>query len=240
MTYLVTGATGAIGSAIVAELQARSETVIAHGRSIRTPSNDGTVHWIGGDLLAAEGQNAVREASAGGLAGVIAAHGVPGSAPLADLTRAFTERVMRINFESLLALLEVTLPALRRCRGRFVAVASQAGLVGEPDNAAYSASKFAVVGWIRHLAGQAGDAGITYHALCAGCTESPLLTAVHDQFARAQGTATAEEFAALRQRSIPVGRFATPHETAAAAVYLATADGPRPTILAESGGEVVW
>ncbi|MEV4603894.1 hypothetical protein AB0K15_41775 [Amycolatopsis sp. NPDC049253] len=32
----MTGATGTIGSAIVAELRSRSETVIAHGRRIRT------------------------------------------------------------------------------------------------------------------------------------------------------------------------------------------------------------
>ncbi|QRP47895.1 SDR family oxidoreductase [Amycolatopsis sp. FDAARGOS 1241] len=149
------------------------------------------------------------------------------------LHRVWTEA----NFESLSALLEATLPALRRRRGRFAVVASQAGLVGAPDNAAYSTAKFAVVGPIRHLAGQASEQDITYDALC---TESPAADRRARSVRQSPRHRTAEEFAALRQCSVPVGRFATPHETAAAAVYLATADGHVPTILAERGGEAVW
>ncbi|MEU4673447.1 hypothetical protein AB0F91_37215 [Amycolatopsis sp. NPDC023774] len=134
------------GSAIVAEPMARSEAVIAHGRNIRTPSGAGTVRWLDGDLLAAEGKGAIREASAGGPGGVIATHSISGSP-----RRPFPPCDTAVAGSS--------------------GVASQAGSVGEPDNAAYSASKFPAVGWIRHLAGQASEQDGTYHVLCAGCTE---------------------------------------------------------------------
>jgi len=54
----------------------------------------------------------------------------------------------------------------------------------------------------------------------------------------AQGVPAAT-FIAERRVRIPVQRFAAVRETAAAAVYLAERDRPRPALLAATGGEVV-
>jgi len=232
VNVLVTGAAGAIGAAIVARLREDGHEVVAH--DLRTPEAAPGVTALGGDLADA-GVLGDQLAGLGvGLDAVIAAHGVDGSAALADLDDAFVRRVLRVNAASVPVLLETVRPYLAT-PAVFVAIGSQAGLVGEPDNAAYCASKFAITGW----ALAASDAGVAVRVLCPGCTESPLLYAAQERFAAAQGV-SAEAFITRRRERIPVRRFAAVRETAAAAVYLAGTDGPRPRLLAATGGEVVW
>jgi len=235
MTALVTGAAGAIGAAIVARLVEDGHDVVAH--DLRPPQVDPDgrgVTGISGDL-SDSGRLGDQISELGvTLDAVIAAHGVDGSAALADLDDAFVRRVLRVNAASIPSLLEAVRPHLRR-PAVFVTVGSQAGLVGEPDNAAYCASKFAVTGW----ALASSDDDVTVRLLCPGCTESPLLYAAQERFAAAQGV-PAETFIAERRARIPLQRFAAVRETAAAAVYLAAPDGPRPVLLAATGGEVVW
>jgi short-subunit dehydrogenase len=62
------------------------------------------------------------------------------------------ERHMKLNFEAPVRLTEALLPLLRRTAGAgrsvsIVNVASTAGRVSRPNSGAYSASKFALVGW---------------------------------------------------------------------------------------------
>ena len=236
MTVLVTGAAGAIGAAIVARLAGDGHPVIAH--DLRTPPPVEP----GGDVTAIAGDLADRDRLAAQLAdldpvldAVIAAHGVDGSGSLAGLDDAYVRRVLAVNAASLPALLATARPHLRR-PGALVVVGSQAGLVGEADNAAYCASKFAVHAW----AAAASDAAVAVRVLAPGCTESPLLFDAQARFAAAQGV-PAERFVAERRAGIPLRRFAAASQTAAAAVYLAGLDGgPRPALLAATGGEVLW
>jgi NAD(P)-dependent dehydrogenase (short-subunit alcohol dehydrogenase family) len=239
---LVTGAAGAIGRAVVELLVERGERVVAHDlRSVTAAT--GAVTSVSGDLLDPADRAALRDAVGDDLTCAIATHGIDGAAALNDITPEFARRAFDVNFTSVVALFETTLPALRAAGGRFVAVSSQAGLVGEADNIAYSAAKFALVGWASELASTLAHDGVGIHLLCPGCTESPLLYDAQERFARARGAATEDEvrdFVGRRAAGIPVGRFATAAETAATAVYLAIGPGPRPVVLAETGGEVPW
>ncbi len=57
------------------------------------------------------------------------------------------ERMMRTNYLGVVYAIKAILPAMRACRrGWIVNVSSVAGRLGQPDEAAYSASKFAVAG----------------------------------------------------------------------------------------------
>ena len=60
--------------------------------------------------------------------------------------------------------------------GRFVAVSSAAALKATPRLAAYSASKAGIVGFVRGLAADLADTGVTANAVLPGSTDTMLLT----------------------------------------------------------------
>lgn len=71
------------------------------------------------------------------------------------------ERLMRINYLGTVHPTLAVLPSMaERRRGHVVNVASIAGRVGAPFEAAYSASKFAVVGWSEALAAEMAPFGV--------------------------------------------------------------------------------
>jgi 3-oxoacyl-[acyl-carrier protein] reductase len=193
------------------------------------------VAWATGDLTGDGIQSLLPAIGAHPLDAVIAAHGVDGSDPLPALTPDRITRVMRINTTSVIALHAALRERLRTSGGAFVAIASQAGLRAEPHNAAYSASKFALVGWARAAS---TPTDVPVRVLCPGCTDTSLFRSAQARFAAAAGE-TPSAFAQRRAQSIPLGRLADVAETAAAAVYLALG-AIRPNLLAFTGGEVAW
>jgi NAD(P)-dependent dehydrogenase (short-subunit alcohol dehydrogenase family) len=166
---------------------------------------------------------------------VVAAHGVEGAGDIAGITRPQFDRIMDINFRSFVSLYEHTKPLLESARGTFVALVSQAGLVGEARNSAYCASKFAVSGWARI----AGSENAPIRLLCPGCVDTPLLRdALVGLADPAKGGV--DRAVAVRVAGIPIGRFAKPAEIAAAALMLAGVRTPRLLVFAPTGGEVLY
>jgi NAD(P)-dependent dehydrogenase (short-subunit alcohol dehydrogenase family) len=112
--------------------------------------------------------------------------------------------------------------------GRIVNMASQAGLVGIPRHAAYSASKGAVIALTRVLALEWGPFGVTVNS-------------VAPTFIRTPGTAERLDRPEFRQdvvSRIPVGEVGTTTDAAGAVIYLAS-DAARlvtGTVLVVDGG----
>jgi NAD(P)-dependent dehydrogenase (short-subunit alcohol dehydrogenase family) len=70
-------------------------------------------------------------------------------------------RVMEVNFFGVWRVTQAVFPAMReRGSGRILTISSLAGLVAQPFNEAYSASKFAVEGFMESLAQSARHLGI--------------------------------------------------------------------------------
>jgi NAD(P)-dependent dehydrogenase (short-subunit alcohol dehydrogenase family) len=242
VTWLVTGAAGGIGAATVELLTERGEAVLAQDLDAERLGRlqGGGVERLAGDLTSrAFLDELARRCVERGVRSAVAAHGIEGTGALHSLSAEQVRRVLAINASSIPALVDALWPALTSTRGALVAVVSQAGLVGEANNTAYSASKFAIMGWLRRARGPAAASGISLRALCPGCTRTPLLMDAFARFARAEGR-TVEEFERSRTAQISTGRLAEPAETAAAALYLAEPDQPRPDVLAVTGGEVLW
>jgi NAD(P)-dependent dehydrogenase (short-subunit alcohol dehydrogenase family) len=112
--------------------------------------------------------------------------------------------------------------------GRIVNMASQAGLVGIPRHAAYSASKGAVIALSRVLALEWAPFGVTVN--CVAPT-----------FIRTPGTAERldrPEFLSAVLERIPVGRVGTTTDVAGAVIYLASpaASLVTGTVLVVDGG----
>lgn len=74
---------------------------------------------------------------------------------------AWYEQLMRINLWGSVWCTHAALPYLKATRGRVVAVSSLAGLVGVPGRTAYSASKFAMVGFFEALRAELRASGVS-------------------------------------------------------------------------------
>jgi NAD(P)-dependent dehydrogenase (short-subunit alcohol dehydrogenase family) len=127
--------------------------------------------------------------------------------------------------------------------GRIITVASQAGLVGQPWLGAYCAAKFAAIGFTQSLAHELGRHAITVNAVCPGTVMTPLLDVpggIFDAYPKLAGI-TREQYERKVVRSIPLGRFETPDDVAAAVSFLASEDAAYITgaALNVSGGQTM-
>ncbi|MDE2597552.1 MAG: SDR family oxidoreductase [Sphingomonadales bacterium] len=82
--------------------------------------------------------------------------------------------VLKINTTAVFAVSQAALPYLVRSKGVIVNTASAAGLSGIAYNAAYSASKHAVVGLTKSLAVEYAAKGVRVNAICPGHVETPM------------------------------------------------------------------
>lgn len=91
--------------------------------------------------------------------------------------------LLRVNLHGTRRLAEATVPAMIAAgTGRFVAVASAAGLRGMRGLGAYSAAKAAVIGYVRALAADLAGTGVTANAICPGSTRGAMLQASADLY----------------------------------------------------------
>jgi NAD(P)-dependent dehydrogenase (short-subunit alcohol dehydrogenase family) len=108
--------------------------------------------------------------------------------------------------------------------GRIINMASQAAKTGQPLLAAYTAAKFAVLGFTQSLAHELGPHGITVNAVCPGTVLTPLLDVsggVFRTYPERFGL-DPERYKAKLVRQIPLGRFAQPEDIADVVRFLAS------------------
>jgi NAD(P)-dependent dehydrogenase (short-subunit alcohol dehydrogenase family) len=94
---------------------------------------------------------------------------------VAELPDDEIDRIVRANF---LGVVYGTRECARRLMpngGAIVATASLAGLVGMPYDPMYTATKHAVVGWVRSASAGLAARGIRLNALCPGFTDTPIV-----------------------------------------------------------------
>ncbi|QKC86902.1 SDR family oxidoreductase [Mesorhizobium sp. NZP2077] len=100
--------------------------------------------------------------------------------------------------------------------GSIVNIASNVGLVGCTNLAAYCASKGAVVLLTKAMALDHAKEQISINAVCPGAVDTPMLVSAHNE------PVTADEILQRNIDSIPQGRVATPSEIASLTVFLAS------------------
>jgi short-subunit dehydrogenase len=169
---LVTGASSGIGAALARELAARGATVgIVARREDRLREVLEAVHahapesrlWAAdlGDLEVAV--RVAKEAwdAFGHLDVLVNNAAIPKRRHVTALTDAELEHTMRVNFLSPARMTLALLPRmLERGSGVIVNVSSVAGRLGNLNESAYSASKFALCGWSEALAADLFDTGV--------------------------------------------------------------------------------
>ena len=144
--------------------------------------------------------------------------------PVVQLSEEAWDIVLRVNLKGTFlcsqAIAKVMLD--RGIRGRIINIGSDNSKVGEPNLAAYCASKFGLVGFTQSLAMELAAAGITVNTICPG----PMDTERIDYFGRRpDGSYDAAQRVERVRRlaaAVPLGRLATPNDVAELAAFLAS------------------
>ena len=170
----------------------------------------------------------------GGLDVLINNAGVALAKSTTDTTLEEWERVIGINLTGAWLCARAAIPAMiRRGAGAIVNVASNAGLVGFANLAAYCASKGGMVQLTKAMALDCAPHHIRVNAICPGHTRTPM----GDGFIAAQADPQAfvRDFINVQH---PLGRMAEAEEVARAILFLAADDAAIITgsILAADGG----
>jgi NAD(P)-dependent dehydrogenase (short-subunit alcohol dehydrogenase family) len=153
----------------------------------------------------------------GSLDVVFANAGISGPTPLGSTTVAQFETILRTNLTGVFLTVQSALP-LMKAGGAIVLNGSVMRELGSPGSAAYAATKAGVTGMAKVFASELVQRGIRVNTVIPGGTRTPIWT----RGARAGQSLEGTEEAL--SPAIPMARFATPEEVAAAAIFLASDD----------------
>jgi len=225
-TAIVTGAASGIGFATLRAFASEGANVI--GLDLNESAFDATREKLGAlaarvQLRAADvaSTSACRDA----IASIVAERGridvlcnIAGFAAIEHFTSVSEDdfdRMFGVNVRGLFFLTQAALPHLLASKGNVVNMASVAGLVGNPYNSTYCATKGAVVSLTRALAAEYGKRGVRFNCVCPGSviTEATRRTKIPEGTDR-------ELFALMTP---PLGHCA-PEDIASAVLYLASDD----------------
>ncbi|MCX7071169.1 MAG: SDR family oxidoreductase [Gammaproteobacteria bacterium] len=199
--FLLTGASGGIGSAVARELVRHGHAVVLSGRNERRlaalaadllqtyPSAD--VGVAAGDLSGASGVAAVVAAAGQGgraLDGVVNCAGQSWFGHFEETPDSVLDTLWRTNVLAPMRLIQAALPLLRGRRGAMVVnVGSVFGSIGYPCFAAYSATKFALRGLTEALRRELADDGIAFVYVAPRYTRTALNEGAVEIMAAATG-----------------------------------------------------
>src|SRR6201995_3483251 len=163
---LVTGASSGIGAVTVRRLarEPGTELGLVARRGALLASLPCPATWLAADLPRPEAPDLVRahvESHHDRLDLLVNNAGAAWRGAFAESGWANVQRHMELNFDAVVRLTEALLPLLRRSAlSAIVNVASTAGRVSRPNSGAYSASKFALIGWTDALSLEEAPHGV--------------------------------------------------------------------------------
>ncbi len=150
---------------------------------------------------------------------VVTAAGISTGGTVPTIDEATWDRVFATNVKGTYLWLHAALPSMiERQRGAVVMIASQLAVSSGGNNAAYIASKGAIVSLTRTMAVDHAPHGIRVNALAPGVIDTPMPRRSIQRYADPDAT---------RKRWMqrhPLGRFGRPEEVANGALYLASDD----------------
>ena len=218
---LVTGASGGIGGAIARALHAQGAAVVLAGTreaalaALAAELGERT-HVLTADLSQPdEPERLVREAEAtlGQLDILVNNAGITRDGLAMRMRDGDWQAVLEINLTAGFRLIRAALRGmLRRRYGRIVSISSISGVAGNAGQANYAASKAAMIAMSKSIAAEVATRGITVNCIAPGL----IGTAMTDKLS--------DDQRARLMAAIPMERFGTSEEVAAAAVYLASAE----------------
>jgi len=129
----------------------------------------------------------------GGIDVLINNAGISMRALFKDTDLATLKNVMDINFWGTVYCTKFALNSIIERKGTIVGVSSIAGYRGLPGRSGYSASKYAVNGWLEALRTELLDTGVNVMWVCPGFTTSNIRNAALNKDAKPQGESPMDE-----------------------------------------------
>ena len=216
---LVTGASGGIGSEIARALHAQGATVALSGT--RKEALDGLAaelgertHVLPCNLSDGEAVDALpkqAEDAMGSLDILINNAGLTRDNIFMRMKDGEWDEGIRVNLTAAFRLSRGVMRGMMKRRwGRIIGITSVVGVMGNPGQANYAASKAGMIGMTKSIAQEVASRNITANCIAPGFIGSAMTDALNeDQKSRIMST-------------IPAGRLGNASEIAAAAVYLAS------------------
>ncbi len=228
MTVLITGGSRGIGAAAVELFAARGDRVFflyekEHARARQVAEKNGAAA-ICCDVA---DEKAVDDAFSqiGDVDVLVNNAGICYYGLMSQMTDAQWERIFDVNVKGIFHCVRAAMPGfLKRQQGCIINVSSMWGRVGASCEAAYSATKGAVIALTKALAKELGPSGIRVNAVAPGVILTDMCASV------------APEILSAMAQETPVERNGTPMDVARAIEYLVNADFVTGHILNVDGG----
>ncbi len=132
---------------------------------------------------------------------------------LMKMTEDEWDSVLDINLKGVFNCTKAAIrPMMKNRWGRIINISSIIGLIGNPGQANYAASKAGMIGFSKSVAKEVGKKGITCNVVAPGFIESDMTAALSD------------DLKAKYLEGIPVNRFGQAADVAKAVVFLAGDD----------------
>jgi NAD(P)-dependent dehydrogenase (short-subunit alcohol dehydrogenase family) len=142
------------------------------------------------------------------------------------------DRTLAINLSGAFNCCRAIVPQMvERRQGKIVNIASLAARrISKLGGADYTASKWGLVGFTKHLAFELADFGVNVNAVCPGATLTPLVMA-----------RTSPEFRDQVAKQVPLGRWLEPEDIAQAVLFLVSKRAAMITgqVLEVEGGQLL-
>ena len=199
---VVTGGTEGIGKALVDALLKDGAKVATCGRNhdklyrLQTEYPSAHLHTMVADVSNENDCRRFMETTIkffGGIDILINNAGISMRALFKDTSLETIQKVMDINFFGAVYCTKFALPHIIERQGSIVGISSIAGYRGLPGRSGYSASKFALQGWLEAIRTELLDEGVHVMWVCPGFTASNIRNSPLNEKGAAQGESPLDE-----------------------------------------------